>query len=145
MSAELKFNQEHVILQPKRQRSYPVQESDWKKLKTKLEECSPNKSTLLKDIALILIGSGISSFLSLVALFNSKDVANWILITNWVLFLCSIILGSCLLYLDSQQNKKLTSDINEVLREMEIIEQKYYDPNEEPLFNRFLKGLRNTE
>lgn len=71
-------------------------------------------------------------------------MADWILNTNWIVFICSIVVGIILLYLDKQNSKEQNLDIGQILQEMESIEGKYYFPESKELSqNKAGKDIKN--
>lgn len=126
MSEHFKFSQDFTAYKPKTQKVYPIQEYDWKKLKSMTSECFTPGNLSFKDTGLILIGGSISALLSLVAIHTSPDVANWIITINWIVFICTALIGLSFLFFDKSNVKKLNRDIQLVIDEMEHIEGKYY-------------------
>lgn len=133
MSEELKFSQEFVTLMPKVQKVYPIPEHDWNKLKSIIKSCVPSNKWSFKDYSLLLFGGGISALLSLIALYNSDKVAPWILNANWIIMLCTLIIGVACYFLDKGINKRVIVELGAIIEEMETIETKYYDPSKEKL------------
>lgn len=144
MSNELRFNQEYISYKPKEQKVFPIQEHDWNKLKTITVECGINSNRIFKDIGLLLIGAGISAFLSLIALYNSKEVDSWILNANWIMLICAFVIGIVLLFLDKEQNNKQNKNIESIIDEMKYIESKYYIPptSDDPVDKKEKKYVR---
>lgn len=146
MSDEIKISQDSFIYRPKEQNVYPITEHDWKKMRKTLEECDSKSGISFKDIALLLIGGAVSGFLSLIALYNSEKVAVWVMNANWVVLVCSIVLGVGFLFLGYQQEKITSRDLKSILREMEDIESKYHttpEKKEETKSDRYSR-LRKT-
>ncbi|CRK80388.1 hypothetical protein [Neobacillus massiliamazoniensis] len=125
MSEEITFNQEYISYKPKKQKVFPVQEQDWKKIKDMISRCEKSERRSYKDISLVLLGGSISAILSLVALYNITNVASWIMNSNWIILICSLLIGIGFFYLDKQQNELQTLDIKQITEEMNYIEQKY--------------------
>jgi hypothetical protein len=129
MSDELKFNQENVLYQFKKQSHYPVSNHDWSKLKSTVSRCKTKEKRYFKDTSMMLFGVFLSSVLSLTTLYNTKNIASWILSTNWILLISSLFIAIACTYFDSQQIKLSNLDIDIVFQEMSNIEEKYTNPD----------------
>lgn len=120
----LQFTQDYYLYSPKKQGVYPVQETEWNRLKKLIQNIIPQKK-IYNILSSIAFGVAISSIFSIITLYTLSQLPSWILPANWAIFVSTLIIGICLLLIDSQQKQiiKITTDY--ILKEMTTIEEQY--------------------
>jgi Na+/H+-dicarboxylate symporter len=126
---EFNFTQDYLVCKPKKEKMYPILESDWDRLKRMINNIIP-KRKVFRILASGSLGIFASSIFSLISFESAENLSDWVLPTTWSILFTSIILGIALLILDNQQKKVVTKSTKEVLDEMNIIEQKYNNPDD---------------
>ena len=127
---EFKITQDYVIYNVKKECIFPIKETEWNRLKGMIKNIIPHKK-IFQIISSILWGVFASSIFSLIGFQTAKDLDKWVLPTTWAIFFVSLILGICLLILDSQQNDIINNSAESVLSEMETIEKTLELPNQQ--------------
>jgi len=123
------FTQDYYVFQAKPVGVYPMKETDWDRLKRMIKSIIPNKR-IFQVLYSIAIGIFCSSIFSLIAFYITTNVPNWALMTNWIISIVSLIIGSGFVLLDIQQKEVINQSTESVLSEMEIIEKTFDKPEE---------------
>ena len=122
--SKIEFKQDYYVYTPKTQGIYPIQEIDWDRLKSLIHKIIPEKK-LYSTFSSLLLGVFISSVFSIISLNILENLPDWILPTNWIICISSLLIGIALIIIDNQQKEilKLTSQF--ILDEMVKIEEQY--------------------
>ena len=127
--SEFKFSQDYAVYKPKQQGVYPIEESDWNRLKRMIKNIIPHRR-IYQVLSSIFFGIFASAIFALIAFKSAKELESWVMPMTWSLFFISLILGLALLILDSQQKGIISVSTNTVLDEMKAIEESYDRPTE---------------
>ena len=122
--SDIKFSKDYFIYPPKSQGVFPIQESDWNRVRGLIKSIIPGKK-IYSTIASIMFGVSISSVFSLFNFYQLENLPDWTLPTNWTILIGSLVVGVALLIIDAQQKEiiKISSDF--ILSEMETIEKNF--------------------
>lgn len=121
---EFKFTQDYAVYRFKRQGVYPIQESDWNRLKRMIKAIIPHKR-IFQILSSISFGIFASSMFALIAFQSATQLDSWVLPTTWSIFSVSLILGIGLLVLDYKQKEIIQVSTTNVIAEMDLLEQSY--------------------
>lgn len=123
----LRFTQDFQIVELKEEKIFPVQESDWNELKRDIDNSRNNKTSFLSriDWGQLLIGAFLSSFFSLIALYNSDDIKSWLYITNWVITISTFFIGIGFLYFNKEKEEAKNIYLDKAGDKILAIERKH--------------------
>lgn len=127
---DINFTQDYFLYTPKKQGIFPIQENDWNRLKALIKKIIPQKK-VYSIISSISFGVFISAIFSLISLSTIEHVPSWLVPTNWIVAVFSLILGIALIIIDNQQKEiiQFTSDF--IIEEFEKLEKQFVRENEE--------------
>jgi hypothetical protein len=147
---EFKFTQDYAVYKFKQQSAYPIQESDWNRLKRQIKDITPH-TRIYQILSSVFFGIFASAIFALIAFQTAKDLSTWVVPTTWAILCLSLFLGIVLLILDGQQKQIISVSISVVLNEMDLIEQGYDRPdgsatnNEPPRTTNLIVGTWRNE
>ncbi|HRZ28569.1 MAG TPA: hypothetical protein P5295_17295 [Spirochaetota bacterium] len=118
------FSQDYTLFTPKRKGLYPIQETDWERLKFIAGNILSEKK-IYCIISSICFGIFASSIFSVLSLYTLDNLPQWIIPTNIAILISSLILGIVLLYLDHQQKQIIKYSSQSIIYEMKSIEEQY--------------------
>ena len=124
------ITQDYAVYPPKKQGIYPIQESDWERIKRLIGSIIPPQR-LFQILSSLCFGIFASAIFSLISFLTAERVAPWVMPTAWTIFWVSLLVGCALLLLDGKQKKLMTVSTNDVLQEMAQIEQHFERPDGE--------------
>jgi hypothetical protein len=124
MTEKIRFTQDYEIYRPRQESVYPLQESDWNRLKQMISRIKPI-NRLFRVFASVCFGISASSILSIITLSSSSGVPNWALPATWSIFFSSALVGIALLFLDHWQKKITNLSADDILQEMKLLEEKF--------------------
>ncbi|MCL4538092.1 MAG: hypothetical protein M1378_00565 [Bacteroidetes bacterium] len=128
--SEFRITQDYTVFTPRKQGAYPIQESDWMRLKQMVQGIVP-AVRIFQILSSIFLGIFASSIFSLLGFLSATQIAPWILTTAWVIFWVSLLVGSAMLLLDFKQKDMVTFSTKTVVGEMERLEQHFDRPENE--------------
>ncbi len=113
------------VLTPKSGRAYPIPCGEWDYLKNRLKQVS-RPPWLFQSLGFSFLGATLSTFITIITgRFSSGGVA---FIVAWSVVVVTGIVGIGLLVLAHQQRKLQKVEVAGVIRQMELIEERYEKP-----------------
>lgn len=125
---EFEITHRNFLYRPKSQGEYPIPESDWRRLKRRIEQIVPHKR-IFEIIASIMSGIAVQSLFSLFAFYSVEILPKWILLATWIIFVVSVVLAPAFYFLDRLQKNIISVSVNSVLDDMNFIEENFHYPN----------------
>ncbi len=120
----------NIILELKPQVVYPIQESDWGRIKSLVNKITPHRR-IIENLAYVCFGVSGSSLASIVALQTATNVASWVTFLTIGLIIVPLMLGLIFLYFDRQQTQQINVSVKDLLDEIALLENCFANPTEE--------------
>ena len=125
-SGKLQISQGYEVLVPKSGAAYPVPCGEWDYLRGRLSKVS-DPPWLFQSLGFLLLGACLSTFITILTAvlngsFSSNSTAG---VVAWAAVGVTGICGIALLYLGRQQRRLQIIEVAEVVKQMELIEQRY--------------------
>lgn len=127
---DINFTQDYYFYTPKKQGVFPIQESDWNRLKELVKKIIPQKK-IYTIISSISFGVFISAIFSLISLATIESFPDWILPTNWLVLIFSFVLGIALVFIDNQQKEIIQITSEFILEEFDKLEEQFIKENKD--------------
>jgi hypothetical protein len=125
MADNYKFSQDYEIIQPQKQRSYPISTTEWVLIKGKISSIQDN-ANIWHTIGSILIGTAIPALITALIGEFKTEKASWIC---WGAFLITAICGGFAFFFGREQRKIQNKSKEDVIDFMTTIEERYQDLN----------------
>ena len=126
-SGSLQLSQGYEVLPPKSGKAYPVPCDEWAFLKSKLAVVS-TPPWILPALSFLFLGATLATLIALLVGGVAPGEAGKGLVIAWAVVVATGVIGvACLSLAVKQQNMQRTV-VGEVIRQMELIEQRF-EPN----------------
>ncbi len=123
------ITQDYEILTPKKGKAYPIPKAEWEYLKDRIRKIGELINPYHTAGAIILGFSG-SAFINLFTSDfpnNPNGTMSSKFVTCLAIAICTLIVGGILFYFGKQQREVQSVKSDDVIKQMEIIEERYSD------------------
>lgn len=127
MADNYKFSQDYELIQPQKQRSYPISTTEWNLIKKNVGEVK-DSSNFWHTIGSILIGAAISTLITALISDFKTEKHTWIC---WTAFSLSALGGILSFYFGKEQRKIQNKSKEDVIAFMNTIEERFRIQNED--------------
>lgn len=121
-SGKLQISQGLEILVPKTGPAYPIPCGEWDHLKERLQRVS-SRPWLFHSIGFLLLGGGLSTLIGIFLGTFKAESKEYVI--AWAVVAVAAICGLGFLLLANQQRKLQVTEAEDVVKQMELIEQRY--------------------
>jgi len=123
------ISQDYEIIPPKKGKAYPILKSEWEYLKERITKIGDNLN-LYNTVGLLLFGYSGSAFINILTNNYPRNEDNTFS-TKFIVCLCiaimTLIIGIISFFFGNQQKKIQTTKTTDVVKQMEMIEERYED------------------
>lgn len=120
----LQLSQGYEVLPPKSGKAYPVPCDEWGFLKDKLNSVS-SAPWILPAMSFLFFGVAITTITSILLGGVAKGTSGNGIVVAWAISVTSGIVGAACLSLAVKQHMMQRTQVSEVVKQMEIIEQRF--------------------
>jgi len=124
VSSTLQVSQGYEILAPRSGKAYPVPCEEWKFLKGKLVAVS-SPPWVLPALSFVLLGAALATLIAILIGGVSAGPTGHGIIVAWAATLTTGICGAVCLAVAQKQQSVERSQVSEVVRQMELIENRF--------------------
>jgi hypothetical protein len=109
---------------PKGGNAYPIPCADWSDLKSSVTTMD-TESSGFKDTGLVLLGAGVSTFITIMTGTFSCDTSAKYLPVAWSAVAITIAVGLCCLFFAGKSRKLVRNRATDIVRQMSRIEERF--------------------
>jgi hypothetical protein len=124
---EFKMSQDYELIPPQKKRAYPILIEEWEHIKEKINSIK-DEANLYHTIGSVLLGVAGSALVAALTI-NIPTLENeqmpMTIVIAWFIFSSALISGCLSLHFGKSQRKVQSSNKNDVIGHMKLIEKRY--------------------